>query len=189
MSASDRRVGTLKRSVPQRVDNAVNPLAPDKRQMDILERLTKMIGVSVEFRRLKREFYVFEHRYGANIPLSLSGWFFDLDNWAVHESIGGQFTFSVTRPVRHMDDVQSIPICIREFEFFSDFDGANNAYENGLKSPLIERSAFHDFYIFAVDARSLSDIKRIFGKDLGKKSFPVRLVRSSMADMFAPLPQ
>jgi hypothetical protein len=157
--------------------------------MNILEKLTKLVGMSVEFRRLKRDLYVLEHRYGANIPLSLSGWFFDLDNWALHEAIDGQFKFAVTRPVKHMGDMHSIPICTREFEFFDDFDSANLAYELGLKSPKIERNAFHDFYIFAVEASSLSNVKRIFDKDLGKRSFPVRLVRSSMADMFAPLPQ
>lgn len=157
--------------------------------MRILENLTRLVGVSAEFPRLKRTQYVLEHRYGANIPLSLSGWFFDLDNWAVHEAIDDEFRFSVKRPVKHMDDAHSIPICIREFDFFDDFDSANSAYELGLKAPKMERSAFHDFYIFAVEARSLSDVKRIFGKDLGKKSFPVRLVRSSMADMFAPHPQ
>jgi hypothetical protein len=157
--------------------------------MNFLERLTKLVGMSVEFRRLKRDIYVLERRYGSNIPLSLSGWFSDLDNWAVHEAIDDRFRFSVKRPVMHMDDVHSIPICIREFDFFDDFESANDAYEIALKSPKTERRAFHDFYIFAVEARSLSDIKRIFDKDLGKKSFPVRLVRSSMADMFTPLPQ
>ncbi len=157
--------------------------------MRILVRLTKAIGFNVRILRRKREFYVLEHRHGANIPLSLSGWFFDLDNWAVHEAVDGDFKFTVTRPVGHVGDMRSIPICTREFGFFEDFDRANVAYENGLKSPKIERGAFHDFYIFAVEARSLSDVKRIFDEDLGKKSFPVRLVRSSMADIFVPLPQ
>jgi hypothetical protein len=162
---------------------------PGEYPMNIIGRLTKMIGMSFEFRRINREFYVLEHRYGSNIPLSLSGWFFDLDNLAVHDGVADEFRFSVSRPVGHVGDVSSIPICTREFKFFEEFERASFAYENDLKSPKLERGAFHDFYIFAVEARSLSELKRIFDKDLGRRSFPVRLVRSSMADMFPPLRQ